>query len=111
MGDTFAKRPCLAVPRVGSVGQRIRAGGPSNVFRDRMKQDAGACPGHLVQDFSVWDGRVESNGTGLGLAVSRYLVARHGGTLHIESTPGEGTSVLVDLPLDGPGASEESKSA
>ena len=42
------------------------------------------------------------DGTGLGLAVSRYLVARHGGTLHIESTPGEGTSVLVDLPLHGP---------
>lgn len=49
------------------------------------------------------------NGTGLGLAVSRYLVARHGGTLHIESTPGEGTKVLVDLPLDGPEAGEEGR--
>jgi two-component system nitrogen regulation sensor histidine kinase GlnL len=38
-------------------------------------------------------------GTGLGLAVSRHWVARHGGTLQIESEPGEGTRVRVVLPL------------
>ncbi len=38
-------------------------------------------------------------GTGLGLAVSRHWVARHGGTLHIESEPGAGTRVRVALPL------------
>jgi two-component system nitrogen regulation sensor histidine kinase GlnL len=38
-------------------------------------------------------------GTGLGLAISRHWVTRHGGTLRIESTPGEGTSVHVTLPL------------
>jgi two-component system nitrogen regulation sensor histidine kinase GlnL len=38
-------------------------------------------------------------GTGLGLAVSRHWVARHEGTLRIESTPGLGTSVFVALPI------------
>ncbi len=38
-------------------------------------------------------------GTGLGLAVSRHWVTRHGGTLRIDSTVGEGTSVEVALPL------------
>ena len=38
-------------------------------------------------------------GTGLGLAVSRHWVARHGGTLRIESSPGAGTCVRVALPL------------
>jgi two-component system nitrogen regulation sensor histidine kinase GlnL len=38
-------------------------------------------------------------GTGLGLALSRHWVARHGGTLRIESQPGEGTRVRVELPL------------
>ncbi|HWT99287.1 MAG TPA: ATP-binding protein [Terriglobales bacterium] len=37
-------------------------------------------------------------GTGLGLSLSRLLVERHGGTLHLESMPGEGTSALVSLP-------------
>jgi two-component system nitrogen regulation sensor histidine kinase GlnL len=40
-----------------------------------------------------------AEGTGLGLAVSRHWVARHGGTLRIESEPGEGTLVRVALPL------------
>jgi nitrogen-specific signal transduction histidine kinase len=41
-------------------------------------------------------------GTGLGLALSRHWVARHGGSLRIRSTPGEGTSVRVSLPLRTP---------
>ena len=39
-------------------------------------------------------------GTGLGLSVVRGLVGLHGGTLTIESAPGEGTSVTVSLPFD-----------
>ncbi len=38
-------------------------------------------------------------GTGLGLALSRHWVARHGGTLRIESEPGVGTRARVALPL------------
>jgi two-component system nitrogen regulation sensor histidine kinase GlnL len=41
-------------------------------------------------------------GTGLGLAVSRHWVARHGGSLQIESAPGAGTRVRVVLPLRAP---------
>jgi two-component system nitrogen regulation sensor histidine kinase GlnL len=40
-----------------------------------------------------------SGGTGLGLSVAEYWVSQHGGTLHIESTPGEGSTVRVALPL------------
>jgi two-component system nitrogen regulation sensor histidine kinase GlnL len=39
------------------------------------------------------------SGTGLGLAVARHWIARHGGTLRVESAPGEGTRVRVALPL------------
>ena len=41
-------------------------------------------------------------GTGLGLAVARHWVARHEGTLRIESTPGLGTTARVALPLKRP---------
>jgi len=40
-----------------------------------------------------------SGGTGLGLAVAEYWTSRHGGSLAIESAPGEGTCVRVNLPL------------
>jgi cell cycle sensor histidine kinase DivJ len=49
------------------------------------------------------------DGTGLGLSLVRGLVGLHGGSIAIESAPGEGTRVVVRLPLDcraaAPGAS------
>ncbi len=41
-------------------------------------------------------------GTGLGLSIVRGLVDLHDGTLRASSTPGEGTTVTVLLPLNGP---------
>lgn len=40
-------------------------------------------------------------GTGLGLPLAKSFVERMGGTLIIESTPGQGTTVTVRLPLPG----------
>ena len=37
-------------------------------------------------------------GTGLGLAISRRLMGLHGGTLTIDSTPGQGTMVYITFP-------------
>jgi two-component system OmpR family sensor kinase len=40
---------------------------------------------------------VPSGGSGLGLAIARQLVEKWGGTLSVESTPGDGTRVEVRL--------------
>lgn len=40
------------------------------------------------------------DGTGLGLSVVKGLVALHGGSMSIESAPGQGTCVSVRLPRD-----------
>ncbi len=39
-------------------------------------------------------------GTGLGLAIVKHIVNRHRGRLRIESTPGEGSTFSVYLPLE-----------
>ena len=40
-----------------------------------------------------------SSGSGLGLTISRDLIAAHGGTISMESEPGVGTKVSVRIPL------------
>jgi two-component system phosphate regulon sensor histidine kinase PhoR len=41
----------------------------------------------------------ESGGTGLGLAIVKHIVERHKGVLDVSSTVGEGTEVVVRLPI------------
>lgn len=40
-------------------------------------------------------------GTGLGLAVIYGIIEQHGGTIDVESTPGEGTTFTIVLPVEG----------
>jgi signal transduction histidine kinase len=43
-----------------------------------------------------------AGGTGLGLSIVDSLVAAHGGTVQLDTAPGEGTAVTIQLPRSGP---------
>ena len=51
----------------------------------------------IFERFQRGDGH-RGAGTGLGLAIVKRLVERHGGTVGLESTPGEGARFRVRLP-------------
>ena len=50
-----------------------------------------------VPDVSP-SGDEQASGTGVGLAMVKQIVAMHGGTVWVESTPGAGACFRVQLP-------------
>jgi len=70
----------------------------------RVEDDGAGIPEkhlpHLFERFYRADkGRSrESGGTGLGLSIVKHIVQQHGGTVSAESTEGEGTAMIFEIP-------------
>jgi len=63
-------------------------------------RDTGAgIPPELLGAIYAMHFTTKSGGTGVGLYVARSVMQAHGGTIEVQSTPGDGTAFTLTLPL------------
>jgi signal transduction histidine kinase len=90
-------------PPEGRITTKLQRDGASVTIRIRdngVGIPAEALP-HVFERFYRADParRRDPAGTGLGLAIAQWIVLQHGGMIHIDSQPGNGTSVTITLPI------------
>lgn len=93
--------------------------GPVQVITERTKTharlrvaDSGRGMGpeevkHIFDPFFTT--RQQRGGTGLGLSIVHGIVSNYEGTINVQSKPGEGTVVTIEVPLASPAAQAETQ--
>ena len=87
-------RPRVDIAMDGAVSDGVLA----LTIRDQGSGFDMRYAGKLFQPFQRLHGSEQGGGNGLGLAISRQIVARHGGRIWARSQPGEGSTFFVELP-------------
>ncbi|MFO7694778.1 MAG: HAMP domain-containing sensor histidine kinase [Vicinamibacterales bacterium] len=91
-----------AMPRGGSLEIRGRlSAGAHAVILEVRDSGVGMDPAALARIFEPYFS-TKAVGTGLGLTIAKRNVELHGGTITVESAPGRGTTVHVEIPAAAP---------
>jgi two-component system sensor histidine kinase HydH len=94
--DNLLRNALEATPAGGTVTLAAERVGDDVVLSVR-DTGVGIDPEQLPRVFDLYF-TTKAEGTGIGLAVSHQIVTAHGGSLDVESHPGEGTTMAVRLP-------------
>lgn len=100
-----SEEPCVVQIRSTSVVSPESDGQPDDEALCRIEvadNGVGFDEKYLDRIFSPFQrlhGRSRYEGTGIGLAICRRIVERHAGTIDARSTPGVGSTFVVELPL------------
>ena len=65
----------------------------------------------LTRIFDPFFTARKNKGFGLGLSISKRIIEKHNGTIRVESTVGQGTTIFIDLPASPSRAKSEEQRA
>ena len=95
-----------AMPNGGRVQIFVAEGADAKQLELTVRDTGAGIPAEVLprifeRDFSTKSGPDETGkgGAGLGLAACKEIIESHGGSIHAESTPGQGTTFILKLPV------------
>lgn len=94
-----------AIKHMGTESGRIEVSGRRvlDSIEFRVADDGvGIAPEHhdrVFRIFQTLEARSGEDASGLGLAIVKKIVERHGGTIYLDSRPGQGTSFTFTVPI------------
>jgi PAS domain S-box-containing protein len=89
-----------AVANDGNITISSRRAGSERIEVAIRDDGCGIDPQDMARIFQpFFSTKPPGKGTGLGLALASSIVEEHGGSMHLESAPGAGTTVYVELPI------------
>jgi signal transduction histidine kinase len=99
----LVRNACEATHRKGGKVTVTMTGTPDAVEMVIADEGTGIDPGMIPSLFQFGATTKGDRGNGMGLWVVKKLLDRHGGTIHCQSEPGQGTRFTVIWPREIPG--------
>jgi len=94
-----------AMPRGGELHVHTEAAATDRVRLSVRDTGVGIPPEQIGSIFNpFYTTKQPGEGTGLGLSVVHSVIKNAGGTIEVKSTPGAGTTFVLELPIDHPDA-------
>ncbi len=107
----IASNACDAMPHGGRFVLSVQADG-DHAFLRLEDSGIGMAPEVLARLFEpFFTTKPKDQGTGIGMATVHRFVTDHGGEIHADSAPGQGTRIRIRLPLAKSGCDYEHASA
>ena len=98
----LVRNACEATNRRGAKVSLIMTGKPDAVEAVIADEGTGIDPAMIPNLFQFGASTKGEKGNGMGLWVVKQLVEKYGGTIDLESTPGQGTRFTVIWPRETP---------
>jgi signal transduction histidine kinase len=95
----LVKNAAEAMPQGGRITLSTRLQ-PSHLEIEVADTGEGM-PEELVENIFTPYFTTKSKGSGLGLVISRNIIKAHEGEIRVSSTPGQGSTFTIQLPLAG----------
>jgi len=95
-----------ALPNGGNLSLASRTNPDNESIQLEVRDDGVGMPKEVIAKMfePFFTTKERGRGLGLGLAISRNIVDRHGGKIDVVSEPGRGTTFTISLPLQSSSA-------